>query len=353
MSLIKQSSRNEQKMTTHPYRGLPPAQFWNTGVSDVAPGRLDPVTTPRFTIENDDTVSTLGSCFAQHLAREIKKAGFHYLETEPEETDTFSANYGNVYTVEQANQLLEKSFAPHPSELEVWSRDGRFYDSLRPNVFEQGLSSKEEVLAKRAQHHLAVQRVFTESDVIVFTLGLTEAWRSRVTGDVFPLAPGVSAGLFNPEIHEFKNYDVTETSEQLIEWCKRVHDLNQNVKILLTVSPVPLNATFEDRHVWTSTTYSKAVLRLAAQAAFDKFDFVDYFPSYEIITSPHSRGRYFADDLREVLPLGVQHVMRVFSHHYLGNDSSQLSSQVHSYQSAQEDRQSISDVFCDESLIQQ
>lgn len=336
-------------MTTHPYRGLPPAQFWNTGVSDIAPGRLDPVTTPRFRIENDDTVSTLGSCFAQHLAREIKKAGFHYLETEPEESDTFSANYGNVYTVEQANQLLDKSFAPHPSELEVWSRDGRFYDSLRPNVFEQGLSSKEEVLAKRAQHHLAVQRVFTESNVIVFTLGLTEAWRSRVTGDVFPLAPGVSAGVFDPEIHEFKNYDVTETSEQLIEWCKRVHNLNQNVKILLTVSPVPLNATFEERHVWASTTYSKAVLRLAAQAAFDKFDFVDYFPSYEIITSPHSRGRYFADDLREVLPLGVQHVMRVFSHHYLGKDSPH----VLTYQSAHENHKSVSDVFCDESLIQQ
>lgn len=340
-------------MNTHPYRGLPSVQFWNTGVSDVAPGRLDPVMTPRFTIDSDDTVSTLGSCFAQHLAREIKKAGFHYLETEPEETDTFSANYGNVYTVEQANQLLDKSFASHPSEIEVWSREGRFYDSLRPNVFEQGLSSKEEVLAKRAQHHLAVQRVFTESDVIVFTLGLTEAWRSRVTGDVFPLAPGISAGEFNPEIHEFKNYDVTETSEQLIEWCKRVHDLNQNVKILLTVSPVPLNATFETRHVWTSTTYSKAVLRLAAQAALEKFDFVDYFPSYEIITSPHSRGKYFADDLREVLPLGVQHVMRVFSHHYLQNDSSHLSSQLDNYQFSQQDLHSVSEVFCDEGLIQQ
>ena len=353
MSLIKQSSRNEQKMTTHPYRGLPPAQFWNTGVSDIAPGRLDPVTTPRFIIETDDTVSTLGSCFAQHLAREIKKAGFHYLETEPEETDTFSANYGNVYTVEQANQLLEKSFAPHPSELEVWTRDGRFYDSLRPNVFEQGLSSKEEVLAKRAQHHLAVQRVFTESDVIVFTLGLTEAWRSRITGDVFPLAPGVSAGEFNPEVHEFKNYDVTETTAQLIEWCQRVHDLNQNVKILLTVSPVALNATFEARHVWTSTTYSKAVLRLAAQAAYEKFDFVDYFPSYEIITSPHSRGKYFEDDLRDVLPLGVQHVMRIFSQHYLRNDSSHLPSQLDNYQFSQQDRHNVSEVFCDESLIQQ
>ncbi len=339
-------------MNIHPYQGLPGVQFWKTAVSDIAPGRLDPVMTPRFTIEKGYTVATLGSCFAQHLSREIKKAGFQYLEAEPEETETFSANYGNVYTVAQANQLLEKSFASHSSEIEVWSQAGRFYDSLRPNVFENGLSSKEEVLAKRVQHHLAVRRVFTESDVIVFTLGLTEAWRSRVTGDVFPLAPGVLAGEFKPEKHEFKNYDVTETTAQLIDWCQRVHDLNHSVKILLTVSPVPLNATFEARHVWTSTTYSKAVLRLAAQAAFEKFNFVDYFPSYEIITSSHSRGKYFADDLREVRQSGVEHVMRVFSHHYLQGESSHLSSQKDTYQSAQKDRQSVSEVFCDEELIQ-
>jgi len=340
-------------MSTHPYQGLPSVQFWNSGVADVAPGMLDPVVNPKFKIEKEDTVVTLGSCFAQHLAREIKKLGFHYLVSEPHETETFSANYGNVYTVEQANQLLSKAFDAENAEIEVWERNGRFYDSLRPNVFENGLSSKEEVLSKRAKHHKAVQQVFTESDVIVFTLGLTEAWRSRSTGHVFPLAPGVSAGEFIPEIHEFINFGINEVTTQLIDWCQQVHSLNKTAKILLTVSPVPLNATFEPRHVWTSTTYSKAVLRLAAQAAYEKFDFVDYFPSYEIITSPHARGRYFADDLREVLPLGVQHVMRVFSHHYLQNDSTTSLMHEDNIQTPQIDRRSVSEVFCDESLIQQ
>jgi hypothetical protein len=313
---------------------------------------LDPVVSPRFIIGKDDIVATLGSCFAQHLAREIKNAGFNYLVTEPEETDTFSANYGNVYTVEQANQLLNKSFDPQATEIEVWERDGRHYDSLRPNVFENGLSSREEVLNKRKNHHEAVRRVFTESDVVVFTLGLTEAWRSLSTGDVFPLAPGVSAGEFNSEVHEFKNFSVNEVTDQLTDWCQRVHAINKQVKILLTVSPVPLNATFEQRHVWTSTTYSKAVLRIAAQAVFDKFDFVDYFPSYEIITSPHARGRYFADDLREILPLGVQHVMRVFSQHYLEDNSNNSPIHENDYQMTQAERQSVSNVFCDEDLIQ-
>jgi len=313
---------------------------------------LDPVVIPRFKIERDHQVATLGSCFAQHLAREIKELGFNYLVTEPEETDTFSANYGNVYTVEQAVQLLEKAFAEQPSEFEIWERNNRYYDSLRPNVFDNGLPSSNEIIKKRESHHEAVRRVFTEADVIVFTLGLTEAWRSLQTGDILPLAPGVAAGEFDADRYQFKNFSVQEVTNQLISWCEKVHSLNTDVHILLTVSPVPLNATFENRHVWTSTTYSKAVLRLAAQAAFDQFSFVDYFPSYEIITSPHSRGRYFADDLREVLPLGVKHVMRIFSRHYLEEDLTCLTSDVSQLQMTTTDRQSISNVFCDEDLIE-
>ena len=40
--------------------------------------------------------------------------------------------------------------------------------------------------------------MFEQSEIFIFTLGLTEAWRSKKDGAVFPLAPGVSAGSFDP-----------------------------------------------------------------------------------------------------------------------------------------------------------
>lgn len=43
-----------------------------------------------------------------------------------------------------------------------------------------------------------------------------------------------------------------------------------------------------------------------------------YFPSYEIITEKHSRGGYFAQDLRSVTEAGVAHVMRLFLYHASG-----------------------------------
>ena len=85
---------------------------------------------------------------------------------------------------------------------------------------------------------------------------------------------------------------------------------------MLTVSPVPLAATAEPGcHVLAATTYSKAVLRVAAETVWKRFDNVHYFPSYEIVTGAFNRGGYFAPDLRNVLEEGVEHVMRLFMVH--------------------------------------
>jgi hypothetical protein len=72
-------------------------------------------------------------------------------------------------------------------------------------------------------------------------------------------------------------------------------------------------------HVLAATTYSKSVLRVAAEILRKRFAIVHYFPSYEIITGAFNRGGYFAEDLRSVLETGVDHVMRLFMLHATGN----------------------------------
>jgi len=58
------------------------------------------------------------------------------------------------------------------------------------------------------------------------------------------------------------------------------------------------------------------VLRVVADEAVRSFPKLEYFPSYEIITGPYARGRYYGDDLREIEPAGVKHAMRIFLAHY-------------------------------------
>ncbi|MEI9905000.1 MAG: GSCFA domain-containing protein [Asticcacaulis sp.] len=115
---------------------------------------------------------------------------------------------------------------------------------------------------------------------------------------------------------EFKNLTVDETVEDLNWALDYIRDINPQCRFIITVSPVPLNATAENRHVLVSTVYSKSVLRIAAEQICQAFPVTDYFPSYEIITSPHAGGLYFAADKRTVTEAGVDHVMNVFLRHY-------------------------------------
>jgi hypothetical protein len=313
----------------HPYIGKPDFQFWKSasGVRDLAD--LDPVTRPSFRIAPDDLVVTAGSCFAQHVARHLVKAGFKHHVTETghpligkTERDAFnygvfSARYGNLYTARQLLQLLQRAYGLFTPLEQAWpAAGGAVVDPFRPQIQPKGFIHAEELAADREQHLAAVRTAIEEMDVFVFTLGLTESWRDRRDGAVYPLAPGVAGGTFDESIHEFHNFDASETAADLNEAFGMIRERNPRVRFLVTVSPVPLNATALPRHVWVSTAYSKAVLRVAAEQVCSSWDRTDYFPSYEIITSPHVRGRYYAADGREVVEAGVEHVMRVFLKHY-------------------------------------
>ena len=351
-------------MDHNPYRGLAASQYWRSGVAEVGPGQFDPVTSVKFQITSHDAISTLGSCFAQHLARHIKDSGLRYMVTEPlleteEQTEQaammatqFSARYGNIYTTRQALQLLDRANGWETAD-DVWERNGRYFDAFRPHVRAGGFATIEELRDARIAHLQAVKRVFTESDVVVFTLGLTEAWMSMLDGAIYPTAPGVVAGSQDNSRHVFQNFSYPEVLSDLMNWCQKVREMNSNVRILLTVSPVPLNATYIPRNVWTSTTYSKAVLRAVAGDVATELSYVDYFPSYEIITSPQAHGRYFEEDLREVTSVGVKHVMRVFDRHYVLRDGTSDPKAPAKFWTASKmrDSQKVSDVFCDEEFL--
>lgn len=229
----------------------------------------------------------------------------------------YSARYGNIYTARQLVQLFDRAHGSFSPQDEAWKRsDGRFVDPFRPQIEPDGFATRAEVVRDRRNHLRDVKRLFAQLDVFIFTLGLTEAWRRREDGAVFPLAPGVAGGELDRDSYEFVNFDSQEVLADLHGFLLRLRGVNPSARVILTVSPVPLIATYEDRHVLVSTTHSKAVLRAAAGAFAQQARGVDYFPSYEIITGPSSRGQYYDEDLRSVRPEGVAHVMKVFFRHY-------------------------------------
>lgn len=312
----------------HPYSSIPDYAHWYRAVTEPAPGHVDPVLQVP-TINRSDRVASMGSCFSQHLSRHIARSGCCYFVPEPgraglDETaaaaanyGVFSARYGNVYTVRQALQLFDRAFGHYQPEAHIWEKDGRHVDAFRPQIEPGGFASPEALLVDRAHHLGCVRRVFSESDWLILTLGMTEAWRSKSDGAIFPLAPGVAGGCFDPNLHEFVNFTVGEVIGDLQAFIQRLKSVNPGLKTILTVSPVSPVATYEPRHILVSSSATKAILRTAADEIERNNEAVFYFPSYEMITSPAAGGRYYADDLRQVSELGVRLVMKSFQRHFL------------------------------------
>ena len=116
---------------------------------------------------------------------------------------------------------------------------------------------------------------------------------AKSDGAVFPVAPGVVTSSLDSGAIKSVNFTVSEIIADLDAFIVKLRGVNPDVRLLFTVSPVPLVATYENRHVLVSTTYSKSAIRAALDEVVRKYDFADYFPSYEIVTGWYNKGPVF------------------------------------------------------------
>ena len=308
----------------NPYIGLPNRQYWRTAVADLPIFEIDGLWTPKFQIPKSAPISTFGSCFAQHIGVSLKARGFSWLITErppygmsaTSEREfnygIFSCRTGSIYTTSLLRQWTEWALGGvHPPD-ESWEADGRFYDPFRPIVEPGGFSSPDEVRRSRRETIDGFARAIKASDIFVFTLGLTEQWTNHAEGHEYPMCPGTSVGSFNPHEHSFGNMNYEAVAKNLSAAIAMMRSANPSLRFILTVSPVPLTATFSMNHVLVATMYSKSTLRAVAGDLAQQWEYVDYFPSYEIINSPVFRGTFFMPNQRNVAPFGVQFVMDQF-----------------------------------------
>jgi hypothetical protein len=334
-------------MPHHPYESLPTEQYWRKAVAGVPPFALDPLPPGTFRLSRSERVATAGSCFAQHVSRALQGAGFNFMAAEAD-ADAFSARYGNVYTTRQLAQLFDRAFGRYRPTIAAWRRDdGRYVDPFRPRAVPDGFASPEEVETARETHLARVREMFLTLDTFVFTLGLTEGWRHTEDGAALPVPPGVAGGEFDPARYEFVNAGVAEMTQDVLGFLDALREVNRGARLVLTVSPVALVATYEARHVLVSNTLSKAALRVVADEVERARPDVHYFPSYEIITAPANLGRYLGDDLRSVNEAGVAHVMRCFFRHAEGGPAPVTAAPL----DVRREGDRVSAVVCDEELL--
>lgn len=343
----------------NPYQQQPPRSFWRQAVQGKeTDGFFKDLWVSKFPISKQTKFVTFGSCFAQHISKWLVGNGFSWIDGEaPPDVLTsdaaleqgygiFSVRTGNIYTVAILKQWIELALGTATVQPEIAVKEGAFFDTLRPLISKSGFSSESALISARAMTYSSLLNAIRDSDIFVFTLGLTEGWESQ-SGYAYTICPGTELGVFDPGNHLFKNYSYEAILADLNITLGLIKQINPEVRFILTVSPVPLTATASADHVLSSTVYSKSVLRAVAGFLHQTREDVDYFPSYELITSPPMRGAYFENNMRTVRPEGVEFVMQ----HLRRGIGENPPSSVNMTQYVPHERAESSDVFCDDILL--
>ena len=307
----------------NPYQLLAQKFFWKPAVASLNMFAISDLWLSKFPLDSHSKIVTFGSCFAQHIATALRQQDFLWLNTElaPDgigiETEkkfnygVFSSRTGNIYTASLLLQWTEWALGIKKVPEEQWQSEARCYDPFRPNIEPNGFCSTEEMLASRTITIEAFKQSILQADYFIFTLGLTESWFNK-QGYEYPMCPGTVAGEYDAEQHQFKNQQFKFIHQNLLSAMVLMRQVNKNLKFILTVSPVPLTATKSGNHILVATMESKSILRAVAGQVATNHDFVDYFPSYEIINSPTYKGMFFEPNQRQVSAYGVNYVMDIF-----------------------------------------
>jgi hypothetical protein len=138
------------------------------------------------------------------------------------------------------------------------------------------------------------------SDVFVITLGVAPAFFDRETGEFVLPRPTALNSRVLAEKYRFRTTTVQENVDNALYFIKFIRGLSQNIRIVITVSPVPLLASFEFESCVVADCLSKSTMRLAAHEVVNNsgLENIVYWPSFEIFRWAGSSASnfYAADD---------------------------------------------------------
>jgi hypothetical protein len=243
----------------------------------------------------DSSVLTMGSCFAQNLRNYLTERGLQsdWLFVPPGLNNTFALR-----------NFLD------------WCLTGeRGSDAYWYDQHDQGGAVKWQPPAE----HEAYRRVLRDMSGMVLTIGLAEVWYDSDSGGVF--WRGVPKSIYDPRRHKCRVSTVQENTDNLAHMVRSLRALRPDLPIIVTLSPIPLKATFERPSIVTADCVSKSTLRVAIHELMQQdHDKLYYWPSFEIVRwlGSHIEEALFGEDgkPRHVNRRTVRFILETFIRHY-------------------------------------
>ena len=168
------------------------------------------------------------------------------------------------------------------------------------------------VMYNPASVYHTIQRISFVPDYAILTLGTNRVYILKETNEIVDNCRKQPQNLFREEqlsIEECVNY-LSLAIDRLIE-------LNKDIKIIVTVSPIRYA-----KYGFHGSQLSKATLLLASQQLLERYpDRVEYFPAYEIVNDELRDYRFYATDMLHPTEQAVDYIWERFSDTYFSQST--------------------------------
>ncbi|HLP70111.1 MAG TPA: GSCFA domain-containing protein [Rhizobium sp.] len=251
-------------------------------------------------ISKDHYITAFGSCFAAEVTRFLYREGYQVFGRDMKLNSYVVRSGEGIVNSAAIRQQFEWAFEGKAPKIELWhDKDGvpgDYSDDVRK----------------------ATQEIFEKSDIFILTLGLSEVWYDKPTGEIFWRA--IPKRDFDPNRHGFRVLGATENLDNLRRTYELIRAHRPNATVIMTLSPVPLAATFRPVSCITANSVSKASLRVAIDELMREVgpssqSGLYYFPSYEMVTS--FLRDPMKDDFRHPTDATVEFIMQTFKRRFL------------------------------------
>ena len=162
---------------------------------------------------------------------------------------------GTLFNLPSMRQVIQKAFGKWDNDKLIIKHKDRIIDPFRaaPALY----TDDQGYIKDFNSHKTALTKALNNIEYLILTLGLTESWKFAHDQSFTSLSPW----LIHPLLIRSENLSVERCSEELELIYKTIKEHNPNLKLIISISPVPLNKSFEhDEQIIVSNCYSKSVL---------------------------------------------------------------------------------------------
>jgi len=249
------------------------------------------------TIGHSNRIVSLGSCFAENVGMRLFDREF----------ETVINPFGILFNPISIKKNILNAFENERNKLLFLKREERNYHFDFPSLFS---AETQKALAEELQ---TAQKNFIQSwsncDRLILTFGTAWVYRHLESDEIVANCHKVPQKAFSKELLR-----LSDLTREYQPFFKHLKEQNPNIEIILTVSPVRhiKNGIHEDK-------LSKSTLLLFCDFLEKAFDFVHYFPAYELLMDDLRDYRFYKADLIHPTDQAIDYIYQHFESSYFSD----------------------------------